>query len=322
MKDGQKTRSSMDSTQQQLKETQHIDREDEQLQLEISPLTQELYKLSKLHSPELGGLQDTIFSSSFDEDGFPEQERSDTDSFVSEGPFGVPPLIQMDFSSDSSYVFSRRRDVDLSYDTFTSSGTEATPEGYRREQRKQLLGRMDDVLQCLEDLCPNETTEDESSKQSVAILPTSSFTASEVSSPSDIFGLTDSGRSTIAEDSKSDDLSIRTLSFQRMLRFPLYLIADSASRNRDTAIPYMVQTRKREDDHSTTSDSIIPDNLHQDIVPTQGGCIIEEIESEADRRATIASVNSREFSFQLAQNTPDTQEASAITEQDDDILYF
>ena len=43
------------------------------------------------------------------------------DSIASPGPFGPAPILEQEFTSDSSYVWSRRRDVAYSFDTLTSS---------------------------------------------------------------------------------------------------------------------------------------------------------------------------------------------------------
>lgn len=128
-------------------EGRHYLREIQQLRQEISESTQATYTsrrqphvvFSDLQATQLGSILDEGYSQSFIE-----YAASPETSIASAGPFHQRPLLDQVYSTDSSYVQSRRRDVVHSFDTITaSSATERTPDGYRAATNRQLLNRMD-----------------------------------------------------------------------------------------------------------------------------------------------------------------------------------
>lgn len=132
----------------------HFLREMQQLTQEISGQTQTNYTSRRQHHIIFDSLQTTELGSILDEgcsQSSIEQARSPDTSIVSAGPFHQRPLVDQDYSTDSSYVQSRRRDVAHSFDTFTaSSATEATPAGYRAETHRHRLDRMDRLLEAMD----------------------------------------------------------------------------------------------------------------------------------------------------------------------------
>lgn len=226
--------------------TPHKQREEEQLRLEISGSTQQSYK-REASQPALDGLQHTILRSIFEDEGTQlREEGSDVSGIVSSGPFGAQTILQYAASTDSSYVQSRQRDVEWSYDTFTSSGTEVTPEGYRSDRRRLLLDRMDDIIQRLD----NTTLEVD---QQPTVL-TSLTADSEDDLTREIF--TEEADRVSGDHSTSTEASGNTFLFMQRLRFPLNQIAHETQQF-NMAIPQFDHRSpdSRTDDNSITSDS-------------------------------------------------------------------
>lgn len=167
------------------------------------------------------GLSDTILSSILEVEALARQEELEDSegSILDPGPFHAVPLVDLELTLDSSYEPSRRRDVALSCDTFTSSGdTTATPEGYREEKRRQQIDRMDILLQNIVRLNRESTQAAESSLASTNMMTTSSLMTTA--------GLKVSTGSSIASSERQGSYTTDS-SFAQKLRFPLCHIMDT-----------------------------------------------------------------------------------------------
>lgn len=82
--------------------------------------TQAQYWKCKQSVIAVKGLEDTMMAQDLEEAGG-DLETETSESIVSLGPYHEPPIVDRTFSSDSSYIYSKRYDVAYSYDTLTSS---------------------------------------------------------------------------------------------------------------------------------------------------------------------------------------------------------
>ena len=129
--------------------TDHSRREVEQLESDVSVYTQSQYSDRKKKMAAMDDLQDIILYSTQDSQTIISTE----DSLPSPGPFHIKPILDQELSSDSSYTYSRRRDVVLSYDTFTASSAALdTPEGYRASRRQIQIVQMEELQQQMDTL--------------------------------------------------------------------------------------------------------------------------------------------------------------------------
>ena len=188
----------------------HRQREEDQLQQEVSLSTQSQYLASATKAEPLLGLSSTVLSDLFDAEHTTEPLEDSSCSIISPGPFHLAPLIDQHLSSDSSYTRSRQRDIALYYDTSTSSFlSTGTPIGYRTAARKEAIERADHLLQYMDTMLA-------SSASSTITPPSGGSSASDRSS----------NNSTTSSASESIE-PLWSSATQRLLRFPLERIADA-----------------------------------------------------------------------------------------------
>jgi hypothetical protein len=134
-------------------------RELDQITTELSPSTKVLYQSRRAVVPAVDGLADTSMALQYFDDAPSSQYSSSEgsieaaspaptdDSVASPSPFHRP-LIDMQFSSDSSYCFSRQHDVPLRYDTdHSDSDSSKSVDGHREAYWQRRMDRVNDLLQ-------------------------------------------------------------------------------------------------------------------------------------------------------------------------------
>ena len=283
------------------------------------------------------GLRNTCFSSIVEASAIKSGVSDEgSDSIVSPGPFGTVPLIDREFSSDSSYQLSRKRDVQHSYDTLThTSSGEITPEGYRAEMRRRQIDQIDQLIQRMGSISGLSVT---ASSSSLTVDHTAQFSSSlgEITPyhPPDSLrvidwqGGTTTDPSQMDEDSSLDssDLLIYssqdTDSFQQKLRFPLHRIADPRQNTRVTISPQLLNRASAlgADPMNETSDS----SLGPSFIPLAkpyNQIYIEEIVGDT-LPGSIVNPPTPNIYLQLAQGTPLSSQDTETVENEDNILEF
>ena len=308
----------------------HSSREEAQLTQEVSPITQRQYRSRNNPQQEVEGLSATVLSSIFDlSSESTETPLKDDDSIVAVGPFGSIPLIQQEFSSDSSYLLSNHRDVALSFDTYThSSHTSATPQGYRSERRHQQIERIDNLSQYIDGI--NNASANKQGSMSTEesstsfVKPNMTFIsgpmileAEAVSTGGDHSISSDNLLSDSSTKSTSGDSLWSRSSDRRLLRFPLHRIIDAPiptevttgaiSGSQGSCIALNLGSTQGEDtsgDQSSVDSTMTGQLLHS--VPKRSDIVIEEI-SVASRNPTAAAQLNNDIPYlQLAQDTADS----------------
>mmetsp|Transcript_24137 Transcript_24137/g.34594 ORF Transcript_24137/g.34594 Transcript_24137/m.34594 type:complete len:1267 (+) Transcript_24137:682-4482(+) len=198
-------------------EEPYSQRETDQMETEVSDFTKSQYNLRRQKAIVVEGLGDTFFCNELDEEEQPGwYEMRSEDSIVSPGPFHAATVLEQTFSSDSSYIQSRRRDIAYSFDTFTtSSATIPTPEGYRAERRIAQMDHIDHLAEGIERMNQGTPQDEDSTFQPDTLgaqLPTDSDTSEDNTEQNWIV----------------DKSHIGSLTAQQMLRFPLHRIMDEA----------------------------------------------------------------------------------------------
>ena len=286
--------------------------EADQLIADVSTSTQSQYSQRKAKNPILLGLSDTILSREWDSAQHSlDNGVMDDSSMESAGPFAEGPIIDQHFTSDSSYVPSRRRDVALSFDTITSSSaTDMTPEGYRAARRVQRMRRIDDLIKYLGKGSLAFSEDDQLS----ALMTNGSWHDSDKQDAS-------------VEFSTSTDSSlIGSITAQEMLRFPLHRIMNTCTSADESSLSEpaleglgaVISERVESynplvDSGSGSSDGIGSLAKAETVVP--GKVRIEELSigsgySSLEKRETICHVD-----LQMAQDSADSLTGSSPIDQ-------
>mmetsp|Transcript_5492 Transcript_5492/g.8104 ORF Transcript_5492/g.8104 Transcript_5492/m.8104 type:complete len:785 (+) Transcript_5492:1386-3740(+) len=308
----------------------HRDREENQLAQDVSEQTQRQYR-TRRQTEALEGLSDTMLSITFDDGVSQTPPETEEDSIVGPGPFYVAPIVDCEFSSDSSYVQSRRRDVAHSYDTFTSSeDTTVTPEGYRDERRQQQLVRMDALIQDMEMLNQLSTQEEEcrlwatgTTTESDANEPRRQGNRLAVSSSSD----------TISNETRRSDAGSRNLgnstqgssSFEQLLRFPISRIVEANDVRPQTVTQRLSEEVKND---SSGTESTMGGLSHWTNSPVGGKpfpparIYIEEVLPEVGAKTPLDILRHEQYYIPLAQGTPGSEVDTVVEESVDTLTDF
>ena len=298
----------------------YLQRDEIQLR-ELSPATQSLSLQRGQPSKPVEGISGTILYRTFEadtEETMPNDRLlTDEYSITEPGPFGQIPLIDQEFTSDSSYTWSRGRDVALSYDTLTdSSATDVTPDGYRAHRRRSTIAKMDQLISHLTLLHRMP----ESSGTSTATASSSS--GNRIDSQVLVEDAARSASILSSSDSESSPASSQLVlhsqdadSFCQKLRFPLHLIADTRQEitqsNPSASIGDNTTIGTRE---SSASSDVAPPSYHSREI-----CIEEITISNDVSGNTIDFLPPRDF-FQLAQDSSLSSQDSEIISCNDNLL--
>ena len=227
------------------------------------------------------------------------------------------PIVDQEFSSDSSYQQSLRRDVVHSYDTFTQSeDTGVTPEGYRAERRRQQIVNMEVLVQKLVKINQNPLQgEEDPITASEDTTSTSEYTTDSSQESAGPFGSTESSSSKPSNKPgcHSSPSTQGSSSFEWMLWFPLSRIVEST---RDSS-PVVLEghTTEAEVGSSESEPSI---DKHQRYSATdyesnwERRICIEELSIEDREASPLVFQQNEEYYIPLAQSISGMTEESTL----------